>query len=125
MRLSSYLKAKIHHARVTKRDKNYIGSIGIGKDLMDLCGIKNGEQVHIWAVDCPWFHFFPARIVTYAFEGPEGEISINGGGAYYFEHGQRVIIAAFDIADEPIEPVMIKVNSDNRFEKYLTFNDVK
>lgn len=29
------LKSKIHHARVTEANKNYVGSIFIDKDLMD------------------------------------------------------------------------------------------
>lgn len=124
MRLSQCLKAKIHRARITDLNKHYNGSITIGKDLMDICGIKNGEQVHIWAIDEYWFFTRSSRVVAYAIEGKSGEIIINGGAATHFDKNDRIVIAAFDMSDEPIEPIMIAVDSDNKFRKVLTFEDM-
>lgn len=109
MRLKQLLKAKIHHARVTYANPEYVGSIEIDHQLMDLVGIENGELVHVWSVDGT------ARITTYAFTGPKGVVGLNGGAAHFFSAGERVIIAAFDLSDEPIEPKMILVDESNSF----------
>jgi aspartate 1-decarboxylase len=107
MRLSQLLKAKLHHARVTYANPDYVGSIEIDADLMDRVGIIDGELVHVWAVD------HTSRIQTYAFAGPKGVVGLNGGAAHFFKAGDRVIIAAFDLSDQPIEPKMILLDDEN------------
>jgi len=114
MRLSQYLKAKIHHARVTYANPDYVGSIEICRDLMEKVGLQDGELVHVWAVD------HTARIQTYAFAGPSGAIGLNGGAAHFFQQGDRVIIAAFDLADEPILPKMVLLDECNRVVRDMT-----
>ncbi len=113
MRLSQLLKGKLHHARVTYANPEYVGSIEIDSDLMRAIGLQDGEMVHIWAVDGL------ARIQTYAFSGPKGVIGINGGAAHFFEAGERVIIAAFDYADEPIVPKMVLLDEENRIVREM------
>lgn len=113
MRLSQLLKAKLHHARVTYANPEYVGSVQIDMDLMKRVGIQDGELVHVWAVD------HTARIETYAFEGPPGVIGLNGGAAHFFNPGDRVIIAAFDFADEPIEPKIVLLDENNRVVREL------
>lgn len=114
MRLSQLLKSKIHHARVTYSDPEYVGSIQIDRAIMDHVGILDGELVHVWAVDTL------SRIQTYAFGGPPGTIGLNGGAAHYFNPGDRIVIAAFDLSDEPIEPKMVLLDSENRILKDIT-----
>ena len=114
MRLSQLLKAKLHHARITYANPDYVGSIEIGADLMDRAGLKDGELVHIWSVDGT------ARIQTYAFSGPHGAIGINGGAAHFFTTGERVIIAAFDLTDEPIVPTILLLNDSNEVVRDMT-----
>ena len=41
------LKSKIHCARVTEANLNYMGSITIDEDLMDAANMIAGEKVHI------------------------------------------------------------------------------
>ncbi|MER3496378.1 MAG: aspartate 1-decarboxylase [Armatimonadota bacterium] len=113
MRLSQLLKAKLHHARVTYANPEYVGSIEIGRELMEAAGIQNGEMVHIWAVDGQ------ARIQTYAFAGPEGAIGLNGGAAHLFSAGDRVIVAAFDWSDEPITPRLLLLDESNRIVREM------
>lgn len=108
MRLSQLLKAKLHHARVTYANPDYVGSIEVGRELMEAVGLEDGELVHVWAVD------HAARIQTYVFAGPEGTIGLNGGAAHHFKAGDRVVIAAFDLADEPIVPKMKLLDEHNR-----------
>ncbi len=113
MRLVQLLKSKLHHARVTYANPDYIGSIEIDAELMKRVGIQNGELVHIWAVEST------ARIETYAFGGPPGVVGLNGGAANLFKPGERVIIAAFALTDEPIQPKIVLLDEENRIEREL------
>ena len=114
MRLLQLLKAKLHHARVTYANPDYVGSIEIGEDLMREAGFIDGELVHVWAVD------HKARIETYCFSGPRGVIGLNGGAAHFFNAGDRVIIAAFTLSDEAVEPKMLLLDENNRVVREMT-----
>ncbi len=115
MKLRSVCKSKIHHAVVTGADVNYVGSIGIDRRLMNLTGLIAGEQVSVWNVNNG------QRIETYAIPLPEdsGDIVVNGAAARHFQPGDRIIIVAFCLTDEPIVPQMIVVNAENRFVQWL------
>ena len=93
MRLNQLLKCKLHHARVTYANVDYVGSIELCGDLMDTVGLVDGELVHVWAVDTK------SRIETYCFRGPKGVCGLNGGAAHFFKRGDRVIVAAFCLSD--------------------------
>lgn len=114
MRLSQLLKAKLHHAHVTYSNPDYVGSIEIGAELMEAVGIQDGELVHVWAVD------HSARITTYAFAGPRGQIGLNGGAGRFFNPGDRVVIAAFDLSDEAIIPRVVLLNEANEIVRDMT-----
>jgi len=120
MKLRSICKSKIHHAIVTGADLNYIGSIGIDKHLMKLTDIVPGEQVSVWNVNNG------ERIETYAISLPEnsGAIVVNGAAARHFQPGDKIIIVAFTLTDEPIQPRMISVNEHNRFVQQLDSDPV-
>ncbi len=114
MRLSQLLKAKLHHARVTYANPEYVGSIELGSDLMEAVGLLDGELVHVWSVDGT------ARIQTYCFAGANGVVGLNGGAAHFFHPGERVIVAAFDLADAPIVPKVVLLDEDNRIVRDMT-----
>ena len=116
MKLRVICKSKIHHAVVTVADLNYIGSIGIDQALMELTDIVPGEQVSVWNLNNG------ERIETYAISLPAGsrQIALNGAAARHFQPGDRVIIAAFCLTDEPVIPKMIAVDEDNRLVRHLT-----
>ena len=107
MRLLQLLKSKLHHARVTYANPDYVGSIEIDGDLMKLVGIQDGEMVQIWAVD------HASRLNTYAFSGPKGVVGMNGGAARFFSPGDRLIICAFTWTDEKIVPKMVLLDENN------------
>ena len=111
MKLRIICKSKIHQAAVTGADLHYIGSIGIDRELMQRADIAAGEQVHVWNLNNG------ARIETYAIELPPGsrQVVVNGAAARHFAAGDRIIIAAFCLTDEPVEPKMIAVDEHNRF----------
>jgi aspartate 1-decarboxylase len=115
MKLRTICKSKIHHATVTGADLNYAGSIGIDRALMRRTDILPGEQVSVWNVNNG------QRIETYAIELPEGsgQIVLNGAAARHFHPGDKVIIVAFCLTDEPIVPKMIAVDERNTFASDL------
>lgn len=115
MQLRSICKSKIHHATVTRADVDYVGSIGIDANLMKRADIVTGEKVAVWNVSTG------ARIETYAIPLAEGsgEIVVNGAAARYFQRGDRVIIVAFVLTDEVIEPRMFLVDGENVFATWL------
>ena len=82
---------------------------------MALTGIVEGEQVAVWNINNG------QRIETYAIPLPadSGQIVVNGAAARHFAAGDRVIIAAFCLTDEPVEPQMIAVDDQNRFLRKL------
>jgi aspartate 1-decarboxylase len=116
MKLKIICKSKIHRAVVTGADLNYIGSIGIDRTLMDLAGLVEGEQVGVWNVNNG------RRIETYAIPLPSGsrQVVVNGAAARHFSAGDRVIIVAFCLTDEPVTPQMIAVDENNQFTTRLS-----
>jgi aspartate 1-decarboxylase len=74
-----------------------------------------GEQVSVWNVNNG------QRIETYAIELPEGsgEVVVNGAAARHFHPGDKVIIVAFCLTDEPVVPRMIAVDEHNAFASDL------
>ena len=88
--LITVLKSKIHCARVTEANLNYMGSITIDEDLMDAAGMVEGEQVHIVNNNNG------ERFVTYIIKGErgKGQICLNGAAARLVQPDDVVIIMA-------------------------------
>ena len=110
------LKSKIHHASVTSKDIDYIGSIFIDKKLLDLCNIVEYEKVDVINVE-NW-----SRWQTYVWFAEEwsGEILVNWWWAHLCSVWDRLIILAYQIVDKLEEkPKMIFVDKANKFTKYL------
>jgi aspartate 1-decarboxylase len=112
--LLNLLKAKIHRATVTHAELHYEGSCAIDGRLLDIAGIHEYEQIHVWNVDQG------TRFVTYAIRAEEGSgtISVNGGAAHFAKPGDIVIIATFGQCDEAeaatFKPMCVYVDRDNR-----------
>jgi len=87
--MRTMLKSKIHRARVTRVDIDYEGSITIDKSLMDEADILPYEQVQVLNVNNG------ARFTTYAIEGGNGEICINGAAARLAVVGDTIIILSY------------------------------
>jgi aspartate 1-decarboxylase len=116
MQLRNILKSKIHRATVTEANVDYIGSITIDRDLIEEVDLLPGELVHVWNVDNG------QRFETYVLAGERGSgvICVNGAAAHRVEVGHRVIITAFVLTDEPIEPKLILVDDHNRCTIHLS-----
>ena len=113
--MKTYLSAKIHKATVTEANLNYVGSITIDRDLMDMVGLETHEKVMVVS------NTSGSRLETYVIDGPRGSgvICMNGAAAHLIKKGEEVIIISFAIANEPIPAKQIFVNSENQFVKYL------
>ncbi len=109
------LKGKIHRATVTDSNKDYEGSVAIDEALMEVSGIREFEQVHIYNVTNG------NRLTTYAIKGRRGEISINGAAANMAAKGDLVIIACYYALDEHEvaghEPSLVYVDETNAITK--------
>lgn len=106
------MKSKIHRATVTGADVDYVGSITLDPELMQLADLREFEQVHVLDVDNG------ARFETYAMLGGPGDVILNGAAARLVEPGDRVIVityASYDAAElAEYEPVIVHVDEQNR-----------
>ena len=85
------LKSKIHRATITEANVDYIGSITIDADLLELADMVPYEKVLV--ADCD----NGERLETYVIEGPPGSgvVCMNGAAARLVEKGDKVIIMSF------------------------------
>jgi aspartate 1-decarboxylase len=106
------LNGKIHRARVTEADLNYVGSISIDPILMKAADIIPNEQVSVYNL------MNGARFETYAIEGTDGQICLNGAAARLAQVGDLVIIVTYVDVDEhelaTHQPVVVHVDEDNQ-----------
>ena len=108
------LKAKIHRVSVTHSELHYEGSCAIDGDLLDVSGIPEYEQIHIYNVNNG------NRFVTYAIRADEGSgvISVNGAAAHLASPGDLIIICAYAQVDAAelaqFKPTCVYVDAANR-----------
>ncbi len=89
------LKSKLHCARVTEANLNYMGSITIDEDLMDAVGLIAGEKVYIADNNNG------ERFETYVIKGERGSgcICLNGAAARKVQVDDVVIIMSYALMD--------------------------
>ena len=123
------LKAKIHRARVTQADLDYVGSVTIDTKLLREAGIFEYEKVQIVDINNG------NRFETYTIAGEEGSgiICLNGAAAKCVSVGDKVIIMAYanmtpqEAASH--KPTVLFVNDNNEivrkanYEKHGLLND--
>jgi aspartate 1-decarboxylase len=109
--MRTMLKSKIHRVHVTDANVNYEGSIAIDRKLMEAADILPYEQVDVVNVNNG------ARLTTYAIEGEQGEICINGAAARLAVKGDIVIILSYcQVSDEEAprtSPRLVYVDTKN------------
>jgi aspartate 1-decarboxylase len=113
--MRTLLRSKIHKARVTEANLDYIGSISIDLDLIEKADLWVGEKVLVVS------NATGARLETYVIEGERGsgQITMNGAAAHLIKAGEEVIIMAFELTDAPVQPTQILVDENNKFLRYL------
>jgi len=110
--LRTMMKSKIHRATVTGADLNYVGSITLDPQLMELGDLREHEQVHVLDIDNG------ARFETYVIAGGPGDVVLNGAAARLVHTGDRVIVVSYAQYSEAelatYEPVVVHVDATNR-----------
>jgi len=94
------MNGKIHRARVTEANLNYVGSITIDEDILDAVGILPNEKVAIVNNNNG------ARLETYTIAGERGSrvICLNGAAARLVQPDDIVIIISYVlVAEEKIQ----------------------
>jgi aspartate 1-decarboxylase len=89
------VKSKIHKARVTEANLQYVGSITIDEYLMDAANIIENEKVQIVNVNNG------ERLETYVIKGKRGSgsICLNGPAARKVEIDDIIIIISYASMD--------------------------
>lgn len=108
------MKSKIHKAKVTEANLNYVGSITIDSYLMEQANILPNEKVQVVN------NYNGARLETYVISGERnsGMICLNGAAARLVQVGDEIIIISYGIftEDEALHysPRIIFVDENNR-----------
>lgn len=90
------MNGKIHRARVTEANLNYVGSITIDEDILDAVGMIANEKVQIVNNNNG------ARFETYIIPGRRGSgvVCLNGAAARLVQEGDVVIIISYALVSE-------------------------
>ncbi len=90
------LKSKIHRAKITKGNLNYMGSITIDRNLAEAADLREFEKVDIYNITNG------ERFSTYVLYGERGSgcIELNGAAARKGEVGDLIIIASYALYSE-------------------------
>jgi aspartate 1-decarboxylase len=106
------MKSKIHRATITGANLDYVGSITLDRELMELADIQEFEHVHVLDIDNG------ARFETYAMLGGPGDVILNGAAARLVQPGDRVIVITYAAYDEAelaqYAPTIVHVDGNNR-----------
>ncbi|MFQ5607502.1 MAG: aspartate 1-decarboxylase [Candidatus Zixiibacteriota bacterium] len=115
--LITLCKSKIHRARVTGANLDYVGSLTIDETLMKAANLREYERVTVGDITNG------ERFDTYVIRGEpdSGEICVNGAAAHKVTVGDLIIIMAYAQFDEAeadtFVPSLVYVNRDNRIVK--------
>jgi len=113
------MKSKLHRATVTEANLNYVGSITIDEELMDLADIYENEKVQVVNNNNG------ARFETYVIPGPRGSgvICLNGAAARLAHPGDKVIIISYGIMTseeaKTHKPIVVLLDDRNRVGRVI------
>ncbi len=108
------MKGKIHRARVTEANLNYVGSITIDEEIIEAVGMFPNEKVQIVNNNNG------ARLETYIIPGERGSgvVCLNGAAARLVQEGDVIIIVAYAMMVEEeakqFTPRIAIMNDHNR-----------
>ena len=111
--LRQFLNSKIHRATVTDANLNYVGSITIDEEFLELSGIMEWEKVEILNINNG------ERFQTYVIKGKCGSkcFCLNGAAARKAQPGDKIIIVTYaDLTPEEIKthkPTIVQVGEGN------------
>lgn len=117
--IRTMLNSKIHRARVTEANLNYVGSITIDKDIIDAVGMLPNEKVQIVNNNNG------ARLETYIIEGERGTgvVCLNGAAARLVQPDDIIIILTYvQVNDEELEhhhPTIAIMDENNQIVELI------
>ncbi len=112
--LRQFLNSKIHRATVTDANLNYVGSITIDEEFLELAGILEWEKVEILNINNG------ERFQTYAIKGARGSkcFCLNGAAARKAQPGDKIIIVTYaQLTEDEIKthkPTIVQVGEGNQ-----------
>lgn len=113
------MKSKIHRARITEANLNYVGSITIDQKILDQVDILPNEKVQIVNNNNG------ARLETYVIPGEYGTgiICLNGAAARLVQKDDIIIIISYaTISDEELSsyrPKIAIMNENNEIVQLI------
>ena len=114
------MNGKIHRARVTEANLNYVGSITIDEDIIDAVGILPNEKVAIVNNNNG------ARLETYVIAGERGSgvVCLNGAAARLVQPDDIVIIISYVmVAEDKLrdhQPKVAIMNESNQIIELIS-----
>ncbi|MFC4022966.1 aspartate 1-decarboxylase [Oceanobacillus longus] len=108
------MKSKIHRARVTEANLNYVGSVTIDESILEQVDILPHEKVQIVNNNNG------ERLETYVIPGERGTgvICLNGAAARLVQEGDIVIIVSYAVvSEEELESHRPKVAIMNKYNQ--------
>lgn len=117
--IRTMMKSKIHCARVTEANLNYVGSVTIDEDLLNDVDILPHEKVQIVNNNNG------ERFETYVIPGERGSgvICLNGAAARLVQKDDIIIIIAYANIEESelttFKPKVALVDSNNKLERII------
>jgi len=112
--LRTMMKSKIHRATVTEANLNYVGSITIDEDIIDMVDIYINEKVQVVNNNNG------ARLETYVIPGPRGSgmFCLNGAAARLVHPGDSIIVISYALmsSDEAksYKPKVVVMDANNK-----------
>lgn len=113
------MNAKIHRARVTEANLDYVGSITIDEDILDAVGMVVNEKVQIVNNNNG------ARLETYIIPGERGSgvFCLNGAAARLVQKEDVIIIISYvQIPEEKIathQPKIAIMDENNKIKELI------
>ncbi|AEH47477.1 aspartate 1-decarboxylase [Parageobacillus thermoglucosidasius] len=113
------MNAKIHRARVTEANLNYVGSITIDADILDAVGMVANEKVQVVNNNNG------ARFETYIIPGERGSgvFCLNGAAARLVQKGDIIIVISYAIVPEEKiaqhRPKIAIMDENNRIQQLI------
>lgn len=115
--LIQVFKSKIHRAKVTQAELNYVGSITIDEELMDAANLIANEKVQVVNINNG------ERFETYVIRGERGSgmVCLNGPAARKVQVGDVVIVISYATMDfeeaRQFQPSVVFPDENNRIIK--------
>tara|TARA_B110000037_G_scaffold217774_1_gene279495 strand:- start:503 stop:883 length:381 start_codon:yes stop_codon:yes gene_type:complete len=113
----TFLKSKLHAARVTHSELDYDGSCAIDSDILAQASIHEYEKIEIYNITNG------ERFSTYTILAQPGSgiISVNGAAAHKANPGDKLVICSYiEVPEDQMkkhQPILVYLDSSNKVLK--------